>query len=59
MLLNFKIFRIIDWKVSLLKDSKQRVVIKEEESPWLEVASGVPYGPVFGLIFFLVYTKKI
>ena len=38
-----------------LRDRKQRFVLNGQNSDWRKINSGVPQGPVLGLLLFLIY----
>ena len=42
----------LHWFASYLTDRRQRVVIKDESSPYLDVSRGVPQGSILGPILF-------
>ena len=50
---------LIDWFNNYLTGRKQRVVINEEYSDWLEVTSRVPQGSILGPLLFLVYINDM
>ena len=47
------------WIQKWLKNRKQRVCIKEENSEWRPIWSSVPQGSVLGPVFFLVFINDI
>ena len=46
--------RILEWIEQFLTDRKQKVRIRQAESAWSEVFSGVPQGAYLGLFSFYV-----
>ena len=49
----------INWFNSYLRKRKQRVIIDESYSDWLDVICGIPQGSILGPILFSIYTRKI
>ncbi|XP_047137558.1 uncharacterized protein LOC100200221 [Hydra vulgaris] len=52
-------FTSLKWIISFLTDTKQRVVLGESESSWVDIVSGVPQGSVLRPILFLIYINDL
>ena len=46
---------LLQWFSSYLLNRKQKVFIPGGSSNWLPTEAGVPQGPIFGLLLFLIY----
>ena len=51
--------RLLAWLEAYLQDRKQRVVVGNSESTWLEVLSGTTQGTVLGFLLFLIYINDL
>ena len=51
--------RLLKWLEAYLKDRKQRVVVGNAKSSWLEVVSGTTQGTVLGFLLFLIFINDL
>ena len=51
--------KLLKWIEAWLTDRKQRVVVGNAKSPWLEVASGTTQGTVLGFLLFLIFINDL
>ena len=51
--------KLMAWLDAWLKDRRQRVVVGNAKSPWLEVVSGTTQGTVLGFLLFLIYINDL
>ena len=51
--------RLLAWLEAYLRDRKQRVVVGNASSSWLEVLSGTTQGTVLGFLLFLLYINDL
>ena len=51
--------KLLTWLESYLKDRKQRVVVGDAKSSWLEVVSGTTQGTVLGFLLFLIFINDL
>ena len=51
--------KLLTWIEAWLTDRKQRVVVGNAKSPWLEVKSGTTQGTVLGFLLFLIFINDL
>ena len=51
--------RLLAWLEAYLQDRKQRVVVGNAMSSWLEVVSGTTQGTVLGFVLFLIFINDL
>ena len=51
--------RLLAWLEAYLQDRKQRVVVGNAKSSWLDVVSGTTQGTVLGFILFLIFINDL
>ena len=51
--------RILTWIEVFLTDRRQRVVINDNRSSWVDVTSGIPQGSVLGSMLFICYINDM
>lgn len=51
--------KLLTWLSSYLKERKQRVVVGNAKSPWLDVVSGTTQGTVLGFMLFLLFINDL
>ena len=47
--------KLLAWLSAYLEERRQRVVVGNAKSPWLEVISGTTQGTVLGFLLFLIF----
>ena len=51
--------KLLKWIEAWLTNRKQKVIVGNAESPWLEVVSGTTQGTVLGFLLFLVFINDL
>ena len=51
--------KLLSWLEAWLTNRKQRVVVGNAQSPWLDVVSGTTQGTVLGFLLFLIYINDL
>ena len=51
--------KLLAWLSNYLANRKQRVIVGNAKSPWLEVVSGTTQGTVLAFLFFLLFINDL